>query len=470
MNRVLSGLKPRRVFEIFEDICAIPHGSGNTKGISDYCVAFAKKRNLYVHQDEHNNIIIKKAASCGYENAEPVALQGHLDMVCAKESCCEFDFEHEGLKLKINGNFISAEGTTLGGDDGIAVATALAILDDNTLKTPPLEVVFTTDEETGMYGANGIDTSLLAAKRFINIDSENEGIFTVGCAGGCRVEIKLPVETETVQLPVYKLVVTGLIGGHSGTEADKGRLNANKVLAEFLRSCGDNIQISAVSGGDKDNAIPTSAECVVFSDVTSNVEGFLKDNSVPTDSGLKIEVIPVKQKTAYTIACSKRIINLLCDLPCGVQGMSQEIENLVETSLNIGVVRCDESHITVTLSLRSSKAVQIEALKGRLKRIADCFGAEFTSHGDYPAWEYRKNSLLRDKMTEVFKSLYGKEPGIEVIHAGLECGIFAERIEGFDGVSIGPDLLDIHTPHERMSINSVQRTYRYICHVLEELG
>lgn len=191
---------------------------------------------------------------------------------------------------------------------------------------------------------------------------------------------------------------------------------------------------------------------------------------MPTDSGLKIEVIPVKQKTAYTIACSKRIINLLCDLPCGVQGMSQEIENLVETSLNIGVVRCDESHITVTLSLRSSKAVQIEALKGRLKRIADCFGAEFTSHGDYPAWEYRKNSLLRDKMTEVFKSLYGKEPGIEVIHAGLECGIFAERIEGFDGVSIGPDLLDIHTPHERMSINSVQRTYRYICHVLEELG
>lgn len=469
MSRVLSALTPKRVFEIFEDICAIPHGSGNTKAISDYCVNFAKSHGLPVFQDAHNNVIIKKPASPGYENHGAVVLQGHLDMVCEKENGCKFDFEREGLKLVTNGDFVSACGTTLGGDDGVAVAIALSILCDNSLKTPPIEAVFTTDEETGMYGAKGIDVSLLSAKRFINIDSENEGVFTVGCAGGCRVEIKLPVKTETVNKPAYKVTVSGLIGGHSGTEIGKGRLNANKVLAEFLRYCGEDIQISAISGGNKDNAIPTSANCIVFSDVTEKAKEFMKKNSPGSDSGLNITASPAKCDRAFTTDCSKQIIDLLCALPCGVRGMSEEIENLVETSLNIGILKCNETDVFITLSLRSSKSDKLAALKDELKTVADRFGAQFTAHGDYPAWEYRKNSPLRDKMTAVFKSIYGKEPQIEVIHAGLECGLFAERIKGFDAVSIGPDLFDIHTPRERMSISSVGRTYKFICKVLEEL-
>lgn len=472
MSRVLSGLEPAKVFHIFEDICAIPHGSGNTKAISDYCVNFAKSRGLLVFRDKLNNVIIKKPASAGYENHGAVVLQGHLDMVCEKDADIDFDFLREGLRLKTDGEFVFADGTTLGGDDGIAVAMALAVLDDDSLRHPPLEAVFTTDEETGMYGAAGLDTTQLAAEKFINIDSENEGTFTVGCAGGCRVDIRLPLTISNVDVPAYSVKISGLIGGHSGTEINKGRLNANKILGDFLAGIGGEVFISSISGGSKDNAIPVNAGCVICTnkDVISAAEKFVSANRLPSDKDLKITVNRINDcACAFSALSSKQIIDMLRELPNGVQAMSADIKGLVETSLNIGVMKTENDAFSVTLSVRSSKSRQKDQLVKRLERTAKKFGADFSVRGDYPAWEYRRNSPLRDKMVNVFKEMYGKEPKIEIIHAGLECGLFSEKIKNIDAVSIGPDLYDIHTPRERLSVSSAKRTYNYICRVLEAL-
>lgn len=470
MERVLAGIRPQRVFEIFEDICAIPHGSGNTKAVSDYCADFARAHGLSFSQDNLNNIIIRKPASAGYEKCETVVIQGHLDMVCEKEKALDFDFEHEGLRLKIEGDYISASGTTLGGDDGVAVAMALSILEDDSLRHPPLEVIFTTDEETGMYGAAGFDVSCVTAKRFINLDSENEGVFIVGCAGGVRVDINLPVSTKTIIKPAYKVEISGLAGGHSGTEINKGRLNANKVLGKFLSQL-ENVNISEISGGAKDNAIPVSAFCVFscYGDAVSAAKIFVEENGLPTDDGLKITVSRQTAERFFCAESSKKVIELLNELPYGVITFSEDIKDLVETSVNLGVVRTRGDAVTFTLSLRSSKSAEKQALKEDIENIAAKFGAEVSERGDYPAWEYRKNSQLRDTMTSVFRELYGREPKIEIIHAGLECGLFSEKIKGIDAVSIGPDLFDIHTPRERLSISSLARTYSYICRVLEAL-
>ena len=470
MERVLSNFEPKKVFEIFEDICAIPHGTGNTKAISDYCVNFARERGFDVFRDHMNNVVIKKPASAGYEKSQPVVLQGHLDMVCEKMPGLQFDFERDGLKLKVEGDLISASGTTLGGDDGVAIAVALSILDDNTLKTPPLEVVFTSDEETGMYGATAFDASLLTAKRFISLDCGKEGAFTVGCAGGVRVDINLPVETEKVQKEAYKIEISGLCGGHSGEEIHKGRLNANKVLGEFLSTL-KGVEISEISGGDKDNAIPSFAACVAYceGDIESAAKEFRDKAVVPADKGLKITVSRQTGDTFCTAASSKKIIDLLCALPFGIQAMSKDIEGVVETSLNVGVIGFKDSYFFVKLSLRSSVASEKEALKNRVIAIGESFGAAVSTRGDYPAWQYRKDSPLRETAISIFKETYGKTPIVRVIHAGLECGIFSGKIPDIDAVAIGPDMFDIHTSRESFSASSLSRTYDFVCKILEAL-
>ena len=384
MKRVLCGLKPEKVFSIFEDICAIPHGSGNTKAISDYCINFARELGLWCYQDELNNVIIKKPASNGYEAHEPVVLQGHLDMVCEKDAGCDFDFEHDSLHLKTDGEHVFAEGTTLGADDGVAIAMALSILEDNTLKTPPLEVIFTTDEETGMYGANALDVSHITAKRFINIDSENEGVFTVGCAGGCRVDIKLPVETENNKKQAYSVEISGLKGGHSGTEINKGRLNANKLLGLFLNEL-KNVKLYDISGGMKDNAITTSATCIITSDsdVFSAADLFEKKNRINTDFGLTVTVKECYTEKIYNAESSTKIIDLLVSLPYGVQSMSKDIAGLVQTSLNIGIVKSEEKSFSVSLSVRSSKYSEKISLIQRLAYIAELYCAQFSTRGNF---------------------------------------------------------------------------------------
>ncbi|MCH5170824.1 MAG: aminoacyl-histidine dipeptidase [Oscillospiraceae bacterium] len=467
--RVLENLEPKKVFEYFEDLCAIPHGSGNTKQISDYCVDFAKKHGLSYTQDELNNVIIRKDASKGYENSPTVILQGHLDMVCEKDSGVLIDFLKDGLTLSLNGDFVSANGTTLGGDDGIAVAMALSVLDSDSLSHPPLEVLFTTDEETGMYGAAGLDTSLLKGKTLINIDSEDEGILTAGCAGGARAEIKKSVHFGDSK-STKKIVISGLVGGHSGVEIHKNRYNANKLMAELLGKI-PHFQLAHIAGGAKDNVIPNECECTLSTDcdLDAIISDFIKEKQNSADPNLKITVTDGEELPVMDEETSKQIVKLICSLPNGVQKMNAQIPTLVQTSLNLGVLKIEEGNLVCTFSVRSSVNSEKVEILNKLENTAKEFGADYSDHGHYPAWEYRENSPLRNTMIETFESLYGRKPAVDVIHAGLECGFFCDKIDGLDAVSFGPDLFDIHTSRERLSVSSVQRTYKFLCETLKNL-
>ncbi len=452
---ILQGFAPERVLHYFEEICAIPHGSGDTDRISDYCVSVAQNLGLDVSKDALNNVIIKKPASKGYESHEPVIIQGHLDMVCEKDADCDLDFSTDGLRLGVDGDWIYAKGTTLGGDDGIAVAMALAVLEDETLPHPPIEAVFTTDEETGMYGAEGIDVSGLNGKLLLNIDSECEGILTVSCAGGARAEIQIPLSTTPNTLPCKRIVFRGLQGGHSGVEIDKGRINADVLMGQFFKELPDDCRIVDAFGGTKDNAIPSRAEGIVATpwDLSQIAAEFAEQHRPDTDPGLIIEISDAETATiCYDEASTRRIGEFLTTVPNGIQAMSKNIDGLVQTSLNLGQLRCDNHTLTATFSVRSSVGAEKKELLKKLEVLAAKFGGSFDSHGDYPAWEYKEDSILRDTMIRVYREQYGKEPVVEAIHAGLECGFFCDKIPGLDAVSFGPDMRDIHTPRERLNI------------------
>ena len=469
---ITKGLKPERVFYFFERICAIPHGSGNTKQISDFCVAFARENGLWYYQDSLNNIIIKKLASSGYEGKSPVIIQGHLDMVCEKDADIEFDFLKDGLRLKLEGDLLSASGTTLGADDGFAIAMALAILEDKSLKHPPIEALFTVDEETGLYGAEGIDVSNLDGKMLINLDSENEGILTVSCAGGARVDISLPLCKEPLNKTAYLVEISGLLGGHSGVEIDKGRHNANKLMGAFLNSLSG-FNLVSVSGGRKDNVIPSFCSAIVIcdEDLTEKAKSFVRENYNENDGGLEITVTKQNKpiEFAYTKQSSKKAAELLVALPNGIMSMSGEIKGLVQTSLNLGVMELKDDKLCVSFAVRSSVGKEKEELVALLLQIAKDFGASAVSHSHYPAWEYKKDSPLRKKAEEVFFKMYQKPVVVEAIHAGLECGLFCEKIKGLDAISFGPNMYDIHSSKERISVSSVERCYKYLLSLLENL-
>lgn len=468
---VLGELAPRQVFRYFEELCGIPHGSGNTKAISAYCMAFARRHGLDAEQDAYNNVLIRKPGSAGYENNPPVILQGHLDMVCEKEPECTIDFARDGLELFVEGDWIGARGTTLGGDDGIAVAMGLAILEDDTLAHPPLEVLFTTDEETGMDGAVGLDASRLKGRTLINADSEEEGVLTVGCAGGARAELRIPVTREPVSAPCYTVTVDGLIGGHSGAEIHKGRLNSNIVMGRFLQSLPEGFRLVKLAGGLKDNAIPRQTVCVLAGeDPTAAAAAFTAANRIPADPELTVTVAPAPAAaTAVTAADSRRVAAFLTTVKNGAQAMSRHIDGLVETSLNLGVLELEETALRATFSVRSSVGASKTALLADLEQTAAAFGGTYSSHGHYPAWEYREVSPLRDVMVAVYEELTGQKPVVKAIHAGLECGLFSEKLPGLDAVSFGPRMRDIHTTRERLCISSTGRTYAYLCRVLERL-
>ena len=470
----MLNLKPeqqKRFFEIFDELCSIPHGSGNTKAISDYCAEFANNNGLFVFQDELNNVVIKKPATKGYESHEPIILQGHLDMVCEKESTCKIDFEKDGLEIYIDGDYITANGTTLGGDDGIAVAMVLSILEDKNLSHPEIEAVFTTDEETGMYGADGLDTNLLNGKMLINIDSENEGVFTVSCAGGARTQINLPLITQENDQKAYEIAIDGLMGGHSGVEIDKGRINASILLGEILDSFTFNFLISEISGGLKDNAIPRSASCVICSNVNPKeaINSFLNSFDFGKDNMPQVTVKEISCKKSFSKESSLLIVYFLNNVPNGIQKMSSDINGLVQTSLNLGILNTTESGLEASFAVRSSVNNERNELIDTLKDFADGLGGTVSSHGFYPAWEYKKDSKLRRVMCDTYKTLYNTEAAVEAIHAGLECGLFGEKIKGLDAVSIGPNMCDIHTPDEKLSISSSVRVYEFLCEVLKNL-
>ena len=469
---VLEGLRPQEALRYFEELCAIPHGSRDTKRISDYCVRFAQEHGLRYVQDEWNNVVIYKPASKGYEGHPTVILQGHLDMVCEKDADCDIDFSKDGLRLAHDGRYIFAEGTTLGGDDGIAVAYALAILASDTLKHPPLEAVFTVDEEIGMLGADAMDMSVLQGRVLLNCDSEDEGILTVSCAGGATSCLKRPIMREAAQGEVWRMAVRGLSGGHSGVEINKGRANANKVLANILARLP--ARLISIGGGSKDNAIPRTSEALVLAEQPEAAFAAAAAEVKKTLSATETAVEFVCEKAEsellpMTEEASAAVLGLLNALPNGVQAMSKDIEGLVQTSLNLGILKTEAEGVELTFSVRSSVNAEKTALIASLREIGGSFGAAYSQSGEYPAWEYQKESRLRETMVDTYRALYGKEPVVEAIHAGLECGIFSDRLRGLDAVSFGPQMHDIHTSREKLDIGSVERTWDYLVAVLERL-
>ncbi len=480
--RILENLEPQDVFYYFEEICKIPHGSGNTGQISDYLKAFADEHGLYCRQDELNNIIMIKEASKGYEDHEPVLLQGHMDMVAVKDADCTIDMTKDGLQLEILGDRLTAKGTSLGGDDGIAVAFGLALLAGEEYRHPRIELILTVDEEVGMEGATGLTVDDLTAKRMINLDQEEEKIFITGCAGGARIDIRKKTETEQVEGVLCKLIISGLQGGHSGQEINKERGNAICLMGRLLAALQEKtpVYLKEVSGGTADNAIPNEvcAEIVV-TEWTEDIAAFmeekfcgLKAEFAGKEDGLKCE-LQVGAEDALIEVCnrkdSEQWIHLLNVIPHGVIANSVKMKGLVETSLNPGILNVSAVEGMVSTSVRSSNAAAKEALINQLKSLAALCDATVGIRGDYPGWDYDPDSPLREKMVTIYEEMYGVKPQIEAIHAGLECGIFQSKIPGLDCVSIGPDMQDIHTTRETLSIPSVQRVWKYLLKVLESL-
>ncbi len=475
----LAGLEPQSVFAYFEKLCAIPHGSGNTKLISDYLVSFAKEQGLRYVQDELNNVILFGEGTCGMEDHAPVIIQGHMDMVCVQDETSKIDMDKDGLEIDHDGSCVFAKGTSLGGDDGIAVAYALALLADKSIPHPPLEVIITVDEETGMYGAAGIDLSGLKGRTVVNIDSEEEGIFTVSCAGGARAGVSLPVERRAVYGPCVSLTVEGLKGGHSGVEIHKNRANAIKVMGEFLSRVQKlmPVCITSLEGGGKDNAIPCYCQVKLvalgmyierINEVAQQLQQEIREQFDEPNAIIRGDDVDALGGNALTTECSSKVIALLNAAPNGIQAWSQDIAGLVQTSLNLGVATLDDA-LTLTWAVRSSNNQEKVDLLGKLRELADFYDAGYDERGNYPAWEYKKDSVLRDTMIRVYRDMFGKEPEVVAIHAGLECGLLSEKLPGLDCVSIGPNMHDIHTSRERLEIASTKRTWDFLLEVLKNL-
>ena len=486
---VLDNIEPKKVFKYFEEICGIPHGSSDTKRISDYLVNFANTRNLKVIQDNMNNVIIFKPGTAGYENSAPVMIQGHMDMVCEKDKDCDIDFSKDGLRLRVDGNVISADGTTLGGDDGIALAFALAILDsdENEIPHPPLEVIFTVDEEIGMFGATGLDCYVLSSKIMLNLDSEDEGKLLVSCAGGVTSTCYVPVEYSDFRADdtyyAKKITVTGISGGHSGVEIDKQGANANKVLGRVLYSLKQDMDFCLIelNGGLKENAIPRESYAVItykdsnetdiLNNKLQNLGAVLKNEYGKTDADIQIVISDTEESydNHMSKASTDKVIAALVSLPNGIQRMSSDIEGLVQTSLSLGIMKTAGDEVSFCYSVRSSVESEKEELEARLKCLMEALGGRYTAGGSYPAWEYRRDSKLRDLMVDVYKDMFKEEPEIQAIHAGVECGIFAGKVSDLDCVSYGPQMDDIHTSSERLYIDSVVRTWNYTLEILKRL-
>lgn len=479
---VLEGLQPASVFKYFEDICGIPHGSRDTKKISDYLVQFAKKQGLRYVQDESNNVIIWKDGTAGYEDHAPVMLQGHMDMVCEKEADCTIDFTKDGLDLRLEDGIISAKGTTLGGDDGIAVAYALAILASDDIPHPPLEVVLTVDEEIGMLGAAALDASVLKSRTMLNMDSEDEGFFLVSCAGGCTSVAHLPVQREAKTGTALRLVIDGLQGGHSGAEIHKGRANANQLLGRVLYAMQKEADIALyqVQGGSKDNAIPRQAQADLVVEESQKESLYriaeaqqkeLRDEYQYTDAEITISLNEAEQSEwqPMTKESTQMVIDCMLNLPGGIVAMDPIMDHMVQTSLNMGILTSSEEEVRFSFCVRSSVDSQKVALVDRLESFIQAKGGTLENAGNYPAWEYRKDSPLRDTMVATYQKMYGKDPVVQGLHAGVECGLFSGKLPGLDCVSYGPDMKDIHTPKESMCVESVKRTWDFTLEVLKQL-
>lgn len=483
MTDVLKNLQPGKVFEYFEIINSIPRGSGNEKAISDYMVAFAEKQGLEVKQDEAYNVYIKKPASKGYEHLPAVILQGHLDMVCEKNKETKHDFEKDGLKMYIEGDWIKAEGTTLGGDNGIAIAYQMAILSDHTLKHPAIECFMTTDEERGMTGVAHMHSEYLQGKLLINLDNEVEGEFLVSCAGGAKAYTTMSYEREAIREDAkgYQVTINGLKGGHSGAEIHLERANAHLLMGRLLASVHPacEVQLIHFEGGSKDNVITRECEVTLaiaskdeakFKKVLEEMRNTFKAEYKCQDPELEVtyQEVPLKGQGIKEENLLS-LIRYLLVVPNGVMGYDQHMKGLVQTSLNLGIVKMDEEKISFASAVRSSVSSRKEEILLRLQAVSESLGFEYEIKGDYPAWQYSEQSRLREVAINVFEKMYGHAPTVTAIHAGLECGFISEKCPGLDMISIGPNMKYIHSPEEKLSISSTARVYEYLVNLLENL-
>ncbi len=483
----INELKSAKVFEYFSLLSSVPHGSGNMKQIADICENFARERGFECIRDAADNIIIKKPGTAGYENAEPLILQGHLDMVCAKDPDCTKDMATEPIEIYVDGNNLRARGTSLGGDNIIAVAMTMAILDSDDIPHPPIEAVFTVDEEVGLLGASALDFSNLKAKRMINLDSEEEGVFTVCCAGGVRVNATIPLTFEDVSADsvAYKITVSGLMGGHSGVDIDKGRESANRLIIRFLKKLTEKLEFGLFSleGGQLDNVIcPEANAVIVFKNDEAEIEKLLaavaeydaifKNELAAGDSGVKVTASVCDLPSSRVIAAdTAKALTALHILPYHIQRMSRDFAGLVQTSLNMGVLKLTDSELRFSYSVRSSIASEKHDLVDKIKSVlALAFPeAKIDLHGDYPSWEYKRDSELRDVIMSAYRETTGEAGIVAGTHGGLECGIFSERIPGLDCVSMGPNLSEVHSPRESLDIPSVERLWELMKVILTKM-
>lgn len=462
-----------KVLEYFEKLTTIPRGSENTEGIKNYLLDFAEKRSLRCRTDSADNVVIFKPASKQFEGKQPIILQGHTDMVCAKEDGYDIDFLTQPLTLQKDGDFLSAKGTSLGADDGIAVAMMLALLDSD-LGLPALECIFTSDEEIGMIGATALDISDIEGKYLINADSEDEGVLTVSCAGGSTAVVSIPVNKEQSEGYLYEIGISGLAGGHSGTEIIKGGLNANCLLGEVLKELKE-YKLVSISGGEKENAIAARAKMTLLfeeeTDICPALEKVINENR-GKEPGIKAECVfkDRGKQLCFDEDSTKRTASALISMPQGIIKMSEFDKTAVQTSLNLGVLEEKDGAVKFTFSVRSSVEKEREELENELGAIAEANGGSLALSGIYPGWEYKQNSVLREKAVEVFEKLFGYSPKVESIHAGLECGVLISKKPELECISLGPQLYDVHTARERLSISSAERTWEYLTELILTLG
>lgn len=474
----IKQIEPKKVFNWFYQLNQIPRCSGEEKQVSDFLVNFAKERDLEVYQDEIYNVIIKKTGTQAYEDLDPVIIQGHMDMVCVRGKDSSHDFTKDPIKMIVEGDFLRADDTTLGADDGIAVAFALAILDSKDLKHPPLEILITTNEETGMDGVHALKNDHLSGKTLLNIDSEEEGIFLVSCAGGATKITRFKLEKEDKKSNGLEVKISGLKGGHSGMEIIKQRANAIKLMGRILdisRRHSD-LTLARFSGGTKHNAITNIAIASFATDKKEELKKLINDFSEELkeeyrveDEGLTIDVSEVKIEKLYTKNLSENLIDYIVMCPDGVQYMSKDIKGLVQTSLNNAIIEEKEDYIEIITSVRSASSSSLREILNVLEIIAKRSGADIEEEGNYPAWQYEEDSKIRDKSLEVYKRLFNKEAEVSAIHAGLECGLLKEILPDTDMISFGPNLFDVHTEKEHMSISSAARVWKFLVTLLESL-
>lgn len=484
-DSVIKNLEPSDVFYYFEELSKIPRGSGNEKAVSDYLVDFAKSHNLEVIQDSALNVIMKKPGTSGYENSPTVVIQGHMDMVCEKDPDVVHDFFKDPIKLQVRDDYLYATGTTLGADNGIAVAMGLALIASKDIPHPPIELLITTCEETGMDGAHALDPKLITGRTLINIDSEEEGIFTVSCAGGCTSRITIPVSFEEpdTDRSYFTLTVEGLKGGHSGIEINTGRANANKIIARVLEELleKNDLVLCSINGGSKHNAIANFAKAIIgirkedesiIKEQVKQFETIVSNEFRTADPDIRVFLTSLdeKPKKAMVSESAKRIIQFLYLMPHGVQGMSMDIEGLVETSLNLAIVHTREDNVEVISSIRSSFGSIKANIYHTIETLATLMNGKVEQESFYPEWSYNPNSKVRELFVKTYEKMYGQKPLINAIHAGLECAVFDEKFDGkMDMISIGPNMVGVHTADEHLSISSTKRVWEFLKEVLKEM-